>query len=167
MTESLSISGVVFLVFLLVRYLDDRRKCDAAGLGVLALFLVLLRPAFLYLVGVLAVFWAAVVFEAPEKENILWGFLGTGISVAGVLVWCAFNFFNCGRFTLSVVTDINLLHMLVLNGSVETRNIRKCQNMCGTKWWKTRRTRLICPGGPTMTSQLRTPMSGMNMLPLL
>ena len=40
MTESLSISGVVFLVFLLVRYLDDRRKCDAAGLGVLALFLV-------------------------------------------------------------------------------------------------------------------------------
>ncbi|MFQ9900390.1 MAG: hypothetical protein ACLRWF_01120 [Ruthenibacterium sp.] len=27
--------------------------------------------------------------------------------------------FNCGRFTLSVVTDINLLHMLVLNGSVK------------------------------------------------
>ena len=69
MTESLSISGVVFLVFLLVRYLDDRRKCDAAGLGVLALFLVLLRPAFLYLVGVLAVFWVLQWFlEAPEKK---------------------------------------------------------------------------------------------------
>ena len=36
--------------------------------------------------------------EAPEKKkNILWGFLGTGISVAGVLVWCAFNFFNCAE----------------------------------------------------------------------
>lgn len=70
MTESLSISGVVFLVFLLVRYLDDRRKCDAAGLGVLALFLVLLRPAFLYLVGVLAVFWVLQWFlEAPEKRK--------------------------------------------------------------------------------------------------
>ena len=91
------------------------------GLGVLALFLVLLRPAFLYLVGVLAVFWVLQWFlEAPaKKRNILWGFLGTGISVAGVLAWCAFNFFSCGRFTLSVVTDINLLHMLVLNGSVE------------------------------------------------
>ncbi len=111
MTESFSVSGVVFLVFLLARYLDERRRCDAVGLGVLALFLVLLRPAFLYLVGVLAVFWVLQWFlEAPakKKRNILWGFLGTGISVAGVLAWCAFNFFSCGRFTLSVVTDINL-----------------------------------------------------------
>ncbi|PWL87974.1 MAG: hypothetical protein DBY17_04880 [Oscillospiraceae bacterium] len=98
MTESLSISGVVFLVFLLARYLDERRRCDAVGLGVLALFLVLLRPAFLYLVGVLAVFWVLQWFlEAPaKKRNILWGFLGTGISVAGVLAWCAFNFSAAG-----------------------------------------------------------------------
>lgn len=121
MTESLSISGVVFLVFLLARYLEQRRKSDALGMGLLTLFLILLRPGFLYLVPVLAVFWALQWFlEAKEKNrHILWGVAGTALSLAGVLAWCTFNFFSCGRFTLSVVTDINLLHMLVLNGSVE------------------------------------------------
>jgi len=57
LTESLSISGTVFLIYLLVSYLSRPGYIKAVVIGIIILFLIMLRPFFLVLLPIFLVLW--------------------------------------------------------------------------------------------------------------
>ena len=110
MTESFALSGIVFLLYFIVQFLKTQKKMYCFWINFTLLFLVLLRPVFLFLIPIILVFW---VYLILKKE--MHGYMGIilNIFVVSIIAFYGFNFQKqYGIFTLSTVSDVNQYMML-------------------------------------------------------
>lgn len=120
MTESLAMSGSIFLVSRAVNIYDGRSRWNILGFGLWLLFLIFLRPAFVYLLPVFAV---AFIFMIFLKHN-LWqravACLGITAVVTGLLLayMAAFNR-TYGIFSSTSIGVINDMYTMRQSGDLD------------------------------------------------
>ncbi|MDI6743624.1 MAG: hypothetical protein QMD11_12895, partial [Smithella sp.] len=87
--ESLCFAGSVLLLYLLVCYLDNPKRVTALALGIAPFFLIMLKPTYLILIGVIFLFLILrMMIHHQERAILWWGLFGLLLSVAGVLGYC-------------------------------------------------------------------------------
>lgn len=107
MTESLAITGIVFLLYLFFRYRITKEKRCIVGSGIVILGLVMLRPANLYLFPVALLFWLYVGWSTRQWRDVV---LGMGVlALCGITVGMYANEVEkkTGVCTLTTVSVIN------------------------------------------------------------
>jgi hypothetical protein len=108
--ESLCFAGSVLLLYLLVRYLDNPQRLTALSLGIAPFFLIMLKPTYLILLGVVFLFLIfRMVLHREERIRLCWGLFGLFFSVIGVLGYCEMNQRQNGQFVLSNIALNNTL----------------------------------------------------------
>lgn len=116
--ESLCFAGSVMLLYILVRYLDNPQKRTALALGAFPLLLIMLKPTYLILLGVVFLFLISrMVLHREERIRLGWGLLGLLLSVAGVLGYCEMNKRQNGQFVLSNIALNNTLAHITTSGA--------------------------------------------------
>ena len=110
-TESFSISGMVFLLFLSLRLREEGKWWDAILLTLLLVFLLLLKPALVYLVPLLFVLWTYTFFIKGNRVRALMGI--AGVIVAGACLFSYMQSFkrHYGVLSSSVVSTLNNYHI--------------------------------------------------------
>ena len=110
-TESFSISGTVFLLFLALRLKENGMWKDALLLMTQLAFLLLLKPALVYLVPLLIVLWVYTFFMEGKRKSALLGI--AGVIVAGFCLVSYMQVFKkqYGVFSASVVSTLNNYHI--------------------------------------------------------
>lgn len=114
LTESLSISLFVMYFCLIIKYLKAPSIKKAVAIGVFTLFLIMLRPSFLYLLVMLAIMFGLVfILKKENRKSAICG----GIAVLGVIVsifgYSIANKKQNGYFSISSVTQINQLDNII------------------------------------------------------
>ncbi|WP_407401747.1 hypothetical protein [Sodaliphilus sp.] len=116
LTESLSISGMVFLFYWLLTYWREGGRLAVAMSAVWLVVLLMLRPSFVYLLPVCALAWG--LFCRRHGRHALLGI--AAVAVAGVIEagYCKCYEARYGMFTPTGVTSINNFQIAVLEGAV-------------------------------------------------
>jgi len=125
MTESLALSGVVFFLFFIVRFLTTKKRIYSLLINLFVFLLIMLRPGFLYLIPIVLIFWLYYIFKIKKD-----GLVGlTGIVIVLILVAGYSGIFQkqYGVFTLSTVSNINQYMILRDAGLIDTRNIENIE----------------------------------------
>jgi len=122
MTESLALSGIVFFLYFIIRFLVTRKILYSLLVNLFVFLLIMLRPGFLFLIPIVFAFWLYFIFKV--KKNGLPGF--TGIVFVIILIGGYSGIFQkqYGVYTLSTVSDINQYMMLRDAGLIETSSIK-------------------------------------------
>ena len=108
-TESLSISGIVFFAYLFVRYINVASSKTRILIPLCVLFLTLLRPGFVCLFIVVGlVYFTRLLIEKKDKINTLKGIVAFCVSVALLFGYFGLNKIQNNYFGLSSVADLNL-----------------------------------------------------------
>lgn len=116
LTEALGVHMMVTWTYLLICYLESRKNVLALGIGLFTLFMTLMRPSFVVLYPILALFWGMrVLFEKEKVRILLWGIGSLALSTACLLIYCYHNQTLTGRFMLSCVSYDNQLSILIEN----------------------------------------------------
>jgi hypothetical protein len=125
LTESISISGIVLLFYLIVNFLNKPSAAKAVLLTLFIFVLIMLRPAFLFLVAIITLFWVFRIISTrhkqvsppnnkkPERNIYLSGLIASGVCALLLLGYSRLNYFNNGCNNISVVTEINQLNILI------------------------------------------------------
>lgn len=143
LTESLALSGTVFFIWLLIKYLEKPSFVYGVWINILIAALVFLRPTFLVNYCIVVVFWSIRYFMYSNEKRILIknliGAFGVGLFVIG---YCAKFNEQYGIFTLSATkaqqdcitivqhslwndvknlneTDVNILKTILENNSLD------------------------------------------------
>lgn len=121
LTESLTLSVVVFLLYALVRAVDGRSVGQAVLTGAWLVMLVMLRPAMAYLVVAVAMVWVLLLFKSRDLRRVavagLAAALTTVLVTVGYMCWFKHTY---GLFTMSEVGTCNLYHTLRINNEMDT-----------------------------------------------
>lgn len=135
LTESFSISGLVLLVFILLKYLKNTKKSTIILANILLFLLIMLRPAFIYLLPMVILYIIFIyqrnkkIVDLEEEEIIknktsfITGIISFGIVILLILGYCTLMKINHGDFTITTVSDINRQILTINNG-----NFRKASN---------------------------------------
>ena len=123
LTESLSVSFYVIYFCLILQNIKETTTAKTIGIGVFTLFLILLRPSFLYLLVALGILY--VLIFLIKKENRKQAIIG-GISLLSVVimlfVYCFLNKKQNDIFAISNVTQINQLDTIIQMGIYKTED---------------------------------------------
>ncbi len=117
LTESLSFFFMVLMLYCVFSYLRKPSILTAIMLGVVSLIMVLLRPTFIYLIAIFAVFFIArLILCRSEWKKAVSGIVSLGICGLLLLGYCQLNYVNNHYFGISSVgTNINQLYMVIEN----------------------------------------------------
>ena len=119
LTESLSVSGTIFLGFLLVSYVQRPCYGKAISIGIVSFLLIMLRPTFLVCLPVFFLFWIARLLLNRERrlcETVgLCSIIGALIFVLG---YCQLFKQKHGEFGLTAVTYQANQFMIVLQSGM-------------------------------------------------
>lgn len=118
LTESLSLFSVSLLIFIVFSYLAKPNLFKAIVLGLYSFVMVMIRPTFIYVLAILAVFFIArFIFTRVDRRNCIAGFLSVVVSIGLVLGYCGLNYNNYGYFAVSSVNNtVNNLYIVMVNG---------------------------------------------------
>ncbi len=117
LTESLSVSGTIFFVWLVVEYVYRPGFVKATLIGAMAFLLIMLRPAFLLVLPILCVFWVGrAIMRRETRAKEISGLVATTFSLFLLLGYCQLSKQQFGVFGLSTVSHINQLHILIQSG---------------------------------------------------
>lgn len=118
LTESISLFVTVLLIYLVFTYLAQPKFYLAIIIGLYAIVMIMIRPTFIYVLAILAVFFIArMIFNAKERKKALAGLLSVALSVLTVLGYCGLNYKNYDYFTVSSVSNtVNNLYIVMVNG---------------------------------------------------
>lgn len=117
MTESLAVSGTVFVYYLLVKNIHSPGIFSAVLLSLLIFILIMLRPSFLFLVPLFLLFWGVRFFQARSRfRSNLAGTLSLLLVVALVLGYCQWMKKSHGFFNVSFVPYLNQVHIIIQSG---------------------------------------------------
>lgn len=110
-TESFSISGSIFLIYLAQRLKEEGKWRDALLFALQLVVLLLLKPAVVYLVPLFIVLWGYTFFIKGKKRNALLGV--AGVIIAGLCLVFYMQAFKkqYGVFSTSVVSTLNNYHI--------------------------------------------------------
>jgi len=122
MTESLALSGVVFFLYYIVRFLVTKRKIYSLLINLFVFLLVMLRPGFLFLIPIVIVFW--LYFILKTKKNGLPGITGILFVIFLIAGYSGVYKNQYGVITLSTVSNINQYMILRDAGLIETNSIK-------------------------------------------
>jgi hypothetical protein len=118
--ESLCFAGSILLLYLLARYLDNPKRLTALALGITPFFLIMLKPTYLILLGVVFLFLIfRMVLNREERIRLCWGLFGLVFSVIGVLGYCEMNKRQNGQFVLSHIALNNTLAHITTSGAYQ------------------------------------------------
>lgn len=118
--ESLCFAGSVLLLYILVRYLDNPKRITALALGIAPLFLIMLKPTYSIMTGVVLLFLIfRIILHREERTILCWGLFGLFFSVAGVLGYCEMNKRQNGQFVLSNISLNNTLAHITTSGAYQ------------------------------------------------
>ncbi|NMC96703.1 MAG: glycosyltransferase family 39 protein [Deltaproteobacteria bacterium] len=118
--ESLCFAGSVFMLSLLVRFLEKPKRSAALAIGIFPFFLIMLKPTYLILIAVMLLFLLCRFFLLRDERKILyWGLLGLCVTAAGVLGYCGMNKKFNGQFVLSNIALNNTIAHLSISGAYE------------------------------------------------
>ncbi|MBR0191199.1 MAG: hypothetical protein IJQ31_03940 [Thermoguttaceae bacterium] len=113
MTEPLAVSGSLLFFSLYIFYLNRPSYRTAIALGILAFFMVMLRPASLYLVLLLLGFWVLRLFISPaDRKPAFVGFCVVLAAMMGLYGYAGMNQKNHGLRTISSVALNNHFNIL-------------------------------------------------------
>ncbi len=113
-TESLSISCIVIFILLIVSILKRPTTSKAFLLTIFILFMIMLRPFFIFLLPLIIVFWTALSFIYKQSRKIY--FVGLGTSLLVILLihgYASLNKTNNGFYGISTVTNTNQLNIII------------------------------------------------------
>lgn len=118
LTESLAIFEMIFLIFETVMYIESNSKkakyVHGIIIAIIQLFMVMTRPAFLYVIPAYICFWVIRFFiHRNEWKNILVGLIALIITSAILLTYCKLMKKQYGIFGFSDVTFINDIVMII------------------------------------------------------
>lgn len=118
LTESLSLFLTVLLIYLIFSYLHKSNVYKAILLPLYSLLMIMVRPSFIYLLAVVAVFFVArLIFCAKDRKKALCGLISSALSVVLLLSYCGLNYKNYGYFSISSVsTCVNKLYIVISKG---------------------------------------------------
>lgn len=110
LTDSLGTSGVVFMLWYLLRKYPTAPNvtdlCSASGILILLIFL---RPFFIYLLPVLAVYYLGILWtqRAKFKTGFLTGAAGLVIAIGFIQLYRTAMYHNFGIQSISIVSSVN------------------------------------------------------------
>lgn len=116
LTESLSISFVVFLFSAIVSYARSPGGLRGFLLGLSFFPLIMLRPAFLAVLPILTLFWLVRLLGKTTRRQDLSGLFGTVFSLLLLLGYCQLFRTNHGVFHVSIIPYLNQFHILIQSG---------------------------------------------------
>lgn len=88
LTESLAISGTIFLFYFAVNGWIKALSSSLIGFSISLCFLCMLRPSFLYLLPIFFCFWLGTLFLKSKKKVACYGLLGVAFAASIVLCYC-------------------------------------------------------------------------------
>jgi hypothetical protein len=116
--ECLCIAGSTLLLFLLTLYDKNPRKDTAFAIGFLPFLLIMLKPVYILLLAVSAVFFAArFLLVGKERKTLSCGILGLTLAIMGTVAYCGMNKKYNGEFTISKIALNNTLANIVISGA--------------------------------------------------
>lgn len=123
LTESLSLLFTVILIYILFSYLAKPKAYKAIILGLFSFAMIMLRPTFIYLTAVLAVFFIArIIFNANERKKAIAGLLSVVLCIGMVFGYQGLNYKNHEYFTISSVsTTVNKLYIVMSLGMTDSK----------------------------------------------
>lgn len=111
LTESFSVSGTVFLLALTTKMKDKGRWIDALSFTLLLAFLLLLKPAVVYMIPVFLVIWGYTLFLKGKWRCALMGMAGVFIAAGCLLSHMSAFKKEYGIFSPSAVSTLNNYHI--------------------------------------------------------
>lgn len=111
LAESFSMSGTVFLIALALRMKENGNWMDALSFTLLLTYLLLLKPAVVYLIPIFLVMWGYTLLLKGKWKNALMGMAGVVVATA-----CLLSYMNAfkkeyGLFSPSAVSTLNNYHI--------------------------------------------------------
>ena len=124
LTESISISGIILLLAILVVYLDRPRSWLAFSSGLVCFVLIMVRPFSVIYLVILAVFWLArILLCRVEWKKSLVGFCSVLICFGLMQGYSLMNLKANGYYGLSpIATCWNQAYILISNGIYENED---------------------------------------------
>jgi hypothetical protein len=119
LTESLAISGMVFFVYYMACYLRTNRTLHLLSLHVIVFLLIMLRPAFLYLLPVMVLFWSYNLIFLKRKLDFLKGVLLTVLTSLSLFFYAQKIQEKTGVFSLTIVSTVNKYTFFRQNGLLD------------------------------------------------
>jgi hypothetical protein len=116
--ECLCIAGSAFFLFLLSAYLNKPTSFWAFAMGLFPLVLILLKPTYLVLAGIVLLFFIIrFICKRAERSILYAGLAGILITIIGVIGYCEMNKKHNGEFTLSKIALDNSIANVVISGA--------------------------------------------------
>lgn len=125
LTESLSISLFVMYFCLVLKYLKEPTNKKTIFIGLFTIFLIFLRPSFIYLIIALAIMF--ILIFIIKKEYRKQAVLGGGVLIFIGLTILGYSYLNKlqnGFFGMSTVTQNNQLDIILQMGIYNTKDIQ-------------------------------------------
>lgn len=107
LTESLAVSLMCVLIWLIVKIIDTHKRIYIVLCSVLTVVAILERPSFLFLLPVIGIFFFVMGFYIQNKEILCWGLGSVVICTLLILGYCRHNEQLTGQFMLCCVTYHN------------------------------------------------------------
>ncbi len=127
-TESLSVSYIVFFIYLIAGYLRTPKKSLTITLTLSVFIAIMLRPSFIYLLPLTIAFWFFRLMIKSEHKACLAG-LSASIMVIILLVGYSYlNQLNFGFNGISVVTNNNQMTVITKAGLYNNGNDPEISN---------------------------------------
>jgi hypothetical protein len=112
LSESLSISGSVFFMYFIVRFLKSGKTWRCWTAQIIALTLIFLKPAFIFLPGIVVIIALWYIFRKQFNRQLAVVVATLLLQTAALGGYAAHIQHRYGVFAISSVTDINLYWML-------------------------------------------------------
>lgn len=126
LTESLSISFIVFIVWFFVRLLKKPTVGKAVFFSFFIFLSIMLRPSYISLLAVIAVFWLAWTIRIKEKRHIpIAGLVSTIICVLLIFGYSNLNYRSTGCNSLTLSSTLNQFDIVVNSGIYKDGNDQK------------------------------------------
>lgn len=116
LTESLSISGMVFFLYLIVSYIFKPSMLYGTGAIISAFILTMHRPSCMLINYALFVFWLLRLYYRDERSILKWMLLLSLIVIAVIQLYSYFVFQKFGDFALTPMTPRHLLAACLRSG---------------------------------------------------
>ncbi len=124
LTESLSLFCMVLFIYLVFSFLEKPKMIKAIILGVYSFVMIMIRPTFVYILPVLAVFFISrFIFVSADRKKCIAGILSVALSGLMLLGYCGLNYKNYDYFKISSVSvTVNQLKIVMDNGWQENKD---------------------------------------------
>lgn len=116
LTEPFSVSGLVLLLYFSIKLYKNPQFIYALLYTFFLLFLIFLRPIFIYLLPVFVLFWIILIREKSARRSVMYGIAGVLITLSCVLTYMYKFKSEHGVFALTNVSTYNQLFMTRQSG---------------------------------------------------